>query len=1132
MRTLAVALLLLDSTCRAAFDEAFLDSLFDLPPRRLTRPPFRRSAARRLLQGDCDANQTLIGSTCVCSPGFFDGKSVPHLLVDGVNSVCSGVKAETNLGSECSLFVNPLDTPGVCSVLASASDGYAPYTAIDFTLNGGPRIIPAVIGGHAWIQVDLEDSRTIGGVSFRQWLSCREDTSCAGAFVGFELWVGNNAQAWDAAGNSRCFVNTDSGRLDGLNDGDYLSSPCVGEGRYVYLVMPPALEMGRQPVMPVWHLQVHPPLACVPSTPCLQCPSDMVSKAGSLSLGDCYAPTGILVNHTILYAPGELNQTVFEDSLPASIELLSYVEDLEAMLENCPAGYYCLSSTARPLACPAGTYRDVHGAESVDDCYFCPAGHYCPPAASSVTACPAGTYRATPGAGQPADCIQCDPGGYCPVASQAPTPCPSGSFRTEPGATASHGCLTCLAGHYCNASSVEPAACPAGTSSHLVGAQALSDCAVCPPGAYCRQASVAPTLCPAGVFRVQGGGESLESCAVCPEGHYCPVGSTDPAECNPGTYLGWLGAIESRECTTCPAGSYCPAASVAPVACPAGMYLDSVGGVQLGDCVPCVEGHYCLVSSAEPVGCPAGTFRETPGAGSVSDCSVCPAGQYCEGSAVVPVGCPAGTFRNGTGAMMPRDCLVCPVGSYCPFITAEPVSCPAGTYRSDTGGVDRGSCDPCPSGAYCVEQSQSPVQCHAGTYRTAVEGVSVDDCLLCPAGQYCPASTVVPTSCPAGTFRTDVAAEALEDCLVCPEGRYCIARSVTPVDCGAGYFRTLPGATKQLDCVVCPAGGYCPLRSVSPVTCPAGTFRRSRGGTSPAQCLACPAGLYCPVGTVDPFPCLAGTFRAAPGATASAQCLDCPSGGYCPDRSTAPILCAPGFHRDTPRATHLGNCLLCLPGTYDLSQGRASDCPRCPQNHYCRTSTIKEVCPTNTQSPAGSYSVLSCQCSNGFTCTYYKQVRAIATLNTTRSDFNGDVDGVRTRFIRAVAAAANVTIDHVVINGVVAPSSGQGRRLLSLQSTVPPSLGEQFGMLGEDSDQDIDPEDLPLDLEEDRPGWAVRRLLSASSDPRGIRVFASVSGALRMTRFEKHLSHADSGLLLAHQWEPSHRVQARRSAPE
>lgn len=59
----------------------------------------------------------------------------------------------------------------------------------------------------------------------------------------------------------------------------------------------------------------------------------------------------------------------------------------------CPVGHYCLAGTGSvpagnssqyPTPCPSGTYRDETEGASPDDCHECPAGYYCP---SSTTVC-------------------------------------------------------------------------------------------------------------------------------------------------------------------------------------------------------------------------------------------------------------------------------------------------------------------------------------------------------------------------------------------------------------------------------------------------------------------------------------------------------------------------------------------------------------------------------------------------------------------------------------------------------------------------------------------------------------------------------------------------------------------------
>ena len=221
-------------------------------------------------------------------------------------------------------------------------------------------------------------------------------------------------------------------------------------------------------------------------------------------------------------------------------------------------------------------------------------------------------------------------------------------------------------------------------------------------------------------------------------------------------------------------------------------------------------------------------------------------------------------------------------------------------------------------------------------------------------------------------------------------------------------------------------------------------------------------------------------------------------------------------------ATHLANCLLCLPGTYSLTVGRTSNCPTCPANFYCRTSTLKQACPTHTTSPAGSYSILKCICDPGFSCTYYKQIQAIVTLNTTLHDFNNDVAGIKTGFLSAMGAAANVSASQVVINGVIEiPPAQGGRRLLTDPGNPLRDSLEAYADL-DDLFADKWPEQPP-----DYPARAGRALLSAQALPPaagGIHVFASVRGSGRLHRLEHHLARVTPGLHIAHRWEQAHKV--------
>ena len=72
-------------------------------------------------------------------------------------------------------------------------------------------------------------------------------------------------------------------------------------------------------------------------------------------------------------------------------------------------------------------------------------------------------------------------------------------------------------------------------------------------------------------------------------------------------------------------------------------------------------------------------------------------------------------------------------------------------------------------------------------------------------------------------------------------------------------------------------------------------------------------------------------------------------------------------------------------------------------------------------------------CDDGFDCKIKKEIHATVRVNSTLQEFNSDVNGIRTAFIAAVAKAANVTEDKVIILGV---SESRRRRLLSHPHTT------------------------------------------------------------------------------------------------
>ena len=213
---------------------------------------------------------------------------------------------------------------------------------------------------------------------------------------------------------------------------------CVLSAQYIFFVVPGNAALssvnGGTPGLSIsfQNVGVFPPATCYQNVNCLPCEIGKTSNPDAQSAADCFVNYGINVNASIGSVDYNYTQDAFQ--LPAGYSLQNYSDDLDVFLDNCPAGYYCLSDTTLPTPCPAGTYRSALGGTEVGDCSACPAGSYCPIGSAEPLACPAGRYRGTAGAQQPTDCALCPTGQFCPQGSVAPQACLVGSFRDTTGA--------------------------------------------------------------------------------------------------------------------------------------------------------------------------------------------------------------------------------------------------------------------------------------------------------------------------------------------------------------------------------------------------------------------------------------------------------------------------------------------------------------------------------------------------------------------------------------------------------------------------------------------------------------------------------------------------------------------------
>jgi hypothetical protein len=135
--------------------------------------------------------------------------------------------------------------------------------------------------------------------------------------------------------------------------------------------------------------------------------------------------------------------------------------------QRCPIGHYCPSGSARPTACPIGTYNPQEGLFNSSQCRPCDAGSYCRGTGlTKPTAKCAGGFLCLRGCQDPrcvtTSCLAlsqgpCPIGHYCPNGTTAAIPCASGTYSSQ---TRAWKCTVCPAGYYCPFNAVAPVICP------------------------------------------------------------------------------------------------------------------------------------------------------------------------------------------------------------------------------------------------------------------------------------------------------------------------------------------------------------------------------------------------------------------------------------------------------------------------------------------------------------------------------------------------------------------------------------------------------------------------------------------------------------------------------------------------
>lgn len=277
------------------------------------------------------------------------------------------------------------------------------------------------------------------------------------------------------------------------------------------------------------------------------------------------------------------------------------------------------------------------------------------------------------------------------------------------------------------------------------------------------------------------------------------------------------------------------------------------------------------------------------------------------------------------------------------------------------------SCLPCQTGKYSLGQSSTCFDCATAP----ANSYGSLACRNCATGKYAVMYATNCVDCSAGTYMSQTASTA---CVLCEPGSYSsdVGASVCQ-SCAPGKYASSAGSTACDDC-------------------PAGTYGSAEGAVSQSGCLACPAGQFCASsGTVAPQNCTAGNYSDS-GASACTQCgaglVSQDGAAYC----TAPPACSAGLY------------------------GLAPDCHPCP--------------PNTISSPGRTATLLDCRCLPGFVCSYTKRINVVLTLHNITWEMTTVAGLSQSAVIDAIAQAAGVSRDMVIINSMFHAGSTGGRRLL------------------------------------------------------------------------------------------------------
>ena len=650
----------------------------------------------------------------------------------------------------------------------------------------------------------------------------------------------------------------------------------------------------------------------------------------------------------------------------------------------CLPGYTGLSDPGNCTACPRGSYKNVNGSSA---CVECEAGKYAPnPGTLDCTLCPNNSFSGH----FSASITQCICNAGYTGSSGVCTACAPGTFKNISGPA---NCTLCNAGTYSNATSqvniTTCKSCPTNTFSDP-GSDDLFDC-FCSPG-YTGNRTVC-TPCAVGKYKAVGGSSQ---CIACIPGKYADVVGLDHCKSCNNDSQSLSGSVSAGNCT-CNAGY----TEKANTKCNQTIALNSNNSTNLTSticvtaisCIPCNPGTYKSVSGSKP-------------------CTMCGRGKFLPFFASTQQtaceGCPMNS-DSSNGSMSINDCL-CNAGFT--GVAGNCSACPAGTFKSVNGSA---ACNLCGSGKYsnkvastkdlclsCQQYSLSPpgspdvsyCSCNAGFFGPNGN----PPCTLCAAGKYqdqngssackaCPGNSTsslgsknsADCECVAGFY--DINSTGAVHCKPCPVNHTSVrgSNNFSACVCNVGYTGQGGGT-----CTACRAGTYKDIAGTAPCIDCLTEFYQSQAGQS--SCTKCPSEMHTTIGggKSSVIACICKPGATNFGAPDGEECHPCPKDTYksepgsqncteCPFPSTS----VPGSDRfDDCQCQRGGVCFPCPTGffrTYfvDAQGNYKTSCIACEPGKYSDTVGATEptdckLCPGNSNSKAGTASIMNCSCNIGY----------------------------------------------------------------------------------------------------------------------------------------------------------------------